>query len=115
MIEKVILDYLLQAQEAPVFMEEPKNPPDKYYLIEKTGAGQRDRLFTSTLAIQSYATTMYEAADLNDKVISLMLNANTLPEVTRVRLNSDYNYTDEQTKRYRYQAVFNLTFYREDY
>lgn len=115
MIEKTILRYLLQNQDIPVYMEEPKAPPKKYYLIEKTGAGQNDRLFTATLAIQSYADTMLEAAELNEDLISLMLNANTLPEVTRVRLNSDYNFTDTTTKRYRYQAVFNLTFYREDY
>lgn len=115
MIERTILHYLLNNTETPCYMEEPKTPPTRYYLLEKTGASQNDRLFSAVLTIQSYAESMEEAAELNDKVIGLMLNAITLPEVTRVRLNSDYNFTDETTRRYRYQAVFNLTFYRKDY
>lgn len=114
MIEKKVLQYINQNSEIPCYMEEPINPPKKYYLMEKTGAGQNDRLFNVTLAIQSYGETMLEAAELNDQIISLMLNAN-IPNVTRIRLNSDYNYTDITTKRYRYQAVFYCIFYREDY
>ena len=115
MIEKVILDYLSEKLDFPIYMEEPKDPPSHYYLMEKTAGGQSDRLFYSTLAVQSYAPSMYEAAQLNDDVKSAMLNAYALPEVTRVRLNSDYNYTDTTTKRYRYQAVFNFIHYRKDY
>ena len=115
MIERTILKYLNEHSDIPFYMEEPRQRPKRYYLMEKTGASQNDRLFTAMLTIQSYGTTMEDAAELNDAAIGLMLNANVLPEVTRVRLNSDYNYTDTDTDRYRYQAVFNLTFYRKDY
>lgn len=114
MIEQKVLQYLTSVLPHPIYMEEPRKPESRYYLMEKTGAGQNDRLFTATLAIQSYADSMIKAAELNDIVIGKMLEMN-IPEVTRVRLNSDYNFTDEQTKRYRYQAVFSLVFYREDY
>ena len=30
--------------------------------------------------------------------------------VFRCELNGDYNFTDTETKRYRYQAVFDLTY-----
>ena len=33
-----------------------------------------------------------------------------LPDVSRSALNSDYNYTDTDTKTYRYQAVYDLTY-----
>ena len=34
-----------------------------------------------------------------------------LDEVSKVSLNSDYNFTDAATKRYRYQAVFDIIHY----
>ena len=41
-----------------------------------------------------------------------MLEAAALPEIGAVHLNSDYNFTDTAAKRYRYQAVFDVTYYR---
>lgn len=103
----------MDALEHPIFMEEPieEEKPDKYYLLEKTGSGQNDMLYNSTLAIQSLAPTMADAVDMNDAAKLAMRDAITLDDVTRVRLNSDYNYTDTQEKRYRYQAVFDLVHY----
>ncbi len=111
MIEVIILNHFLKKSETPTYMEEPKNPPEKYRLIEKTGGGQNDRLFSSTLAIQSYAPTMAEAADINEETKAIMLEAEALPELGRIRLNSDYNYTDTDTMRYRYQAVYDIVHY----
>ena len=112
MIEKTILTYLMNTVQHPIYMEKPKSPePDKYYLMEKTGSGQQDMLFNSTIAIQSIAPTMYEAAELNEDAKAAMHNAIILNGITRVRLNSDYNYTDTQTKQYRYQAVFDIVHY----
>ena len=34
-----------------------------------------------------------------------------LNDVIKVSLNSDYNFTDITTKRYRYQAVFDISYY----
>ena len=31
--------------------------------------------------------------------------------VIKIELNADYNFTDVDTKTYRYQAVFNITYY----
>ena len=51
---------------------------------------------------------------MNDDVKRAMLRmpAND-HKVTRCDLNSDYNYTNTSTKQYRYQAVFDVTFYEE--
>ena len=35
------------------------------------------------------------------------------PKISRVQLNSDYNFTDTAQKRHRYQAVYDITFYEE--
>lgn len=110
MIEKTILDYLL-AKKLTVYMEQPKVKPDTFYLMEKTAGGQNDKINTSTIVIQSYADTLYNAALMNEAIKLVMAEAVELDEVTRVELNSDYNYTDPTTKQYRYQAVFVITHY----
>lgn len=110
MIEKIIRDYLISAQNIPVFIERiPK--VDKFYLIEKTGSSTENMITQATIAIQSYAPSKYEAAQLNDALISYMDQATVLNEIAAVDLNSDYDYTDTTTKEYRYQAVFDITHY----
>lgn len=111
MIEKTILDYLDTELTAPVYMERPDDPPDVYVLIEKTGSGKRNQICDATLAIQSYAPSLYEAAELNETVKDAMESAVSLNEISRVSLNSDYNFTDTAMKQYRYQAVFDITHY----
>jgi len=111
MIEKIILDYLDQELSVPVYMERPADPPGQFVLIEKTGSGKRNQICDATLAIQSYAPSLYEAAVINEAVKTVMETAVTLNAVSSVSLNSDYNFTDTAMKQYRYQAVFDITHY----
>lgn len=115
MIEKTVLDYLTEALDVPVYMQEPLNPrPDEansFVVIEKTGSGREDHLYTATLAIQSYAPTLYEAASLNELVKEAMFDIATLDSVSDSKLNSDYAFIKVSTKQPRYQAVFDLTHY----
>ncbi|MBQ1573065.1 MAG: hypothetical protein IIZ78_18190 [Clostridiales bacterium] len=112
MIEKAIYDFLDENMSYPVFMEIPKSSPEKFYVIEKTGSSESNHISSSTFAIQSYATSLYEAADMNEDLKQVMLN-DLIEEdiIASVQLNSDYNYTDTTTKRYRYQAVFDIVHY----
>lgn len=111
MIEKILLDYLGQNLSVPVFMERPANPPSKYVLIEKTGSSKQNRICAATIAVQSYAPSLYEAAELNETVKAATENAVELNQICRVSLNSDYNFTNTAMKQYRYQAVFDITHY----
>lgn len=111
MIEKVILDYLNRELDVPVFMEVPRHAPLKYVVIEKTGSSKQDFILTAMMTFKSYAPTMYLAADLNESVKAAMDNAAVLPEISKSQLNSDYNYTNTQTKSYRYQAVYDIWHY----
>lgn len=111
MIEVTILNYLKNALSTPVSMEIPKQQPQSFVVLEKTGSGKRNRLCSATFAVQSYAPSMYEAAELNEAVKAAMESAVALDEVTSVELNSDYNYTDTASKKYRYQAVFEIYHY----
>ena len=111
MIEKTILDYLGEHLSVPVYMEEPINKPASYVLIERTGSSESDLIETTTLALQSYGASLYDAAVLNMAVKARIKQAVELPSVSAVYINSDYNFTDTETKRYRYQCVAVVTHY----
>ncbi len=109
MIEKTILDYLGEHLTVPVYMEEPINKPASYVLIERTGSSESDLIESTTLALQSYGASLYDAAVLNMAVKARIKQAVELPTVSAVYINSDYNFTDTETKRYRYQCVAVVT------
>lgn len=113
MIEEILRDYLLEALDVPVYLQRQEDKQAVYLVIEKTGSSQTNHLPTATVAIQSYAPTLYGAAALNQELIGVMEDAVSLDVITAVRLNSDYNFTDTASKTYRYQAVFVLTYYKE--
>lgn len=114
MIEKIIQEYLNKNLEVPVYAEEPEDPESSYLLFEKTGSSENNLISSAVITVQSYGKSLYEAARLNAKVKEHMRDiVVNQPEVSRCKLNSDYNYTDTETKRYRYQAVFDITFYEE--
>lgn len=110
MIELIILKYL-KSEGFNVFMEYPKNAPTEFILIEKVGGGVHDFLKTSTIAVQSYADSLYKASRLNEKVKTSLLAINKLNEISSVSLNSDYNFTDLEMKKYRYQGIYDLVYY----
>ena len=109
MIENTILDYLDEHLTVPVYMEEPINKPASYVLIERTGSSESDLIESTTLALQSYGASLYDAAVLNMAVKARIKQAVELPSVSAVYINSDYNFTDTETKRYRYQCVAVVT------
>lgn len=110
MIEKVVLDYLTGKLGIPVFLEMPVDVPPVFIIIEKTGGSMEDKIFSATFAVQSIAATLYQAAELNERVLTAMLDIVELDDIFASHLNSNYNFTDPDTKLYRYQAVFNLVY-----
>ena len=110
MIEFTVRDYLKDRLNVPVYLELPKDHGDSYVLIEKTGSSRQDWINHATFAIQSIAPRLANAILLNEEVKEVMNSMTSLPEVSRVALNSDYNFTDQEKKIPRYQAVYNLVF-----
>lgn len=113
MIEKIVYDYLKATLGVDVFMEIPENEPSEFVVIEKTGSSRANLMDKATLAIQSYSDSLYKTAVLNELVKSKMLDSVSVDQITSCKLNSDYNSTDTQFKRYRYQAVFDISYYNE--
>jgi len=111
MIEQVMIDYLENELDGvPVFAEVPEEHYEKMVIVDKTGSSLSNRVYSVTVAVQSYAESLLQAAALNEIVKSAVLRMTALDVISSVRLNSDYNYTDTQSKRYRYQAVFVITY-----
>ena len=111
MIEKRVLDYLKRKLSVPCYLERPdKDVPETFIVIERTGGGIRNQLSNATFAIQSYAASMYKAAQLNNQVKAAMDQMVGEIDIFSVSLNSDYNYTNNTFKGYRYQAVFYIIY-----
>lgn len=111
MIETTVLDYLRDRLGVPVTMEVPEGASGTFVVLEKTGSSRQNYIRRATLAVQSYAPTLLLAAQLDDAVIEAMLALPKLDRVAACRLERDYNFTDTETKKYRYQAVFAVTYY----
>lgn len=109
MIEKVVLGWLTaKLAPTPCYMEQPETPPDEFVLIEKVGGGVNDHICRASFAIQSISDSLLGAAELNERVKDAMDSLIEHPDVSRCHLDSDYNFTDKASKKYRYQAVYDL-------
>lgn len=111
MIEIIVRQKLEEQLNIPVFLEQPINKPEKYILIERKGMGETNHLGSSIFMLQSYAESMYESALLNKALISEFKGLISLDEMVSISLNTDYIFTDVTSKKYRYQAVFDVKHY----
>lgn len=111
MIETIIRNYLKTELDVPVYIDVPASPPASYVSIERTGGREIEHIRTALIAIQSYGGSRLQAATLHESILALMKSIITLDAISACDLNAEYDYTDRQTDRYRYQAVFDITYY----
>ena len=113
MIEKIVIDYLADQLDVDVKAEIPEDyTGGDLCVVELLGSSREDRLPGAVVAVQSYAASLFGAADLSNRVVDAMLGITALDSVSFCGLNSAYNFTDETAGRYRYQAVFELNWYK---
>ena len=110
MIETALIRFL-NDHDLPAYLEHEENMPQEYVIVEKIGGSETDHVPSAILALQSYSSTLLGAAELNERLKQLMKSFAELDTICRVALNSDYNYTDTETKQYRYQAVYEIKYY----
>ena len=109
MIETTVLNYLDSVLPVDVYMERPEDAPESYVLVEKAGSQLTDYIYKTTFVFQSYAPTLLEAAQLNEKVKAAIFDITVPDSISAAKIQSDYNFTNPATKQPRYQAVFELT------
>lgn len=109
MIETEILNIL---SEYEAYCERPPKAPKEWVLIERISqsAVLNGLLYETRIAVQSYGETLLQAAELDESVKNTLLNAD-VETVTGIRLNASANFTDPETKEYRYQSVYDITHY----
>ena len=110
LIEATVISHLASVLGTDdVFAERPVNPPSCYYVIEKTAAGKKNHVSMATVAVQSISSdSLLEAAQMSKDAEMAMETITGVTDVSCCRLNSAYNFTDAETKEYRYQALFDL-------
>ena len=111
MFEEVLLSYLKASLNVPVYMERPEDALPPFLLFEKTGGNRRNKLYSSVFAFQSYGNSLYQSALLNNRLKEVLDGLEAVPQVSSVRYNTDYNFTDVQRKEHRYQAVYEIFHY----
>ena len=112
LIEATVICYLMNALKTEdVYAERPIDPPDEYYIIEKTAAGEENHVQKATIVVQSISSvSLLSAATMSKDVEKAMKNLITVTNVSKCKLNSAYNFTNQETREYRYQAVFDITY-----
>ena len=110
LIEATVITYLADTLKTnDVYAERPASPPDEYYIIERTASGEINHVQRATIAIQSISgSSLLRAAQMNQAVLKAMPLLVQVTHVSCCRLNSAYNYTDTESRQYRYQAVFDI-------
>lgn len=107
-IEEIIIAYLSNVFDIETYADVPKEYPVRFVTVERTG-GIRDSLVIDRpmVAVQCWAETRRDAADFAYKVDDAL---RSLPahnkRVTFARRNSLYNFPDPESKKPRYQLVY---------
>ena len=68
MIELIVKEYLSKQLDIPIVFEHQNNLPKQFILIQKTSGKRENFLNSSTIAIQCYGASLFEAAKLNKKI-----------------------------------------------
>lgn len=110
-IEEFIVDYLSGVLSVPVSGDVPSPVLPRFVTVEKTGGGRENKIPSATIAVQAWAETRADAADLCSEVEAAMEAILAEPEISRCALDSSYNFPDLERKKPRYQAVFSVIHY----
>lgn len=122
-----VLNYLYQRGylACPCYAEEPEeyDRPEAYHIIELTGEDGYDHVWTASMTIQTYGRTLLEASKLAKELRNAIryLNEYGLDneelemypgygDVGGLYVDTQYNWTDESTKRYRYQTIIEVSY-----
>ena len=110
-IEEFIVDFLSGELSVPVSGDVPSPVLPNFVTVEKTGGRSENKISSATVAVQSWAESRADAADLCAEVEAAMEALVEEPEISHCSLDSSYNFPDLSRKKPRYQAVFSIVHY----
>lgn len=112
MIEKIIISYLNNELGVPVYAEIPANPPKEFVIVHKLDGGVTNHVNEASIYFESYSDSLQKAAELNERVQALLFESVSLDEISSAKLGGEGSNIDTNTKRYRYESVFNFYYYK---
>ena len=111
MIEEIIIKHLNEVLGIHVGGEVPAKPDRRFVVVQKRGGERTDHIYTSLFQFDVYAESLFEASALCKEVIKVVDDLICIEEICNCDYGGDYNATDTASKRYRYQAMYNITHY----
>lgn len=88
----------------------PKNAPQEFVTVERTGGGTSDFVDHPTIAIQAWAQTEARAEEMATEIRNAIMTGAKPYGVSGVNVNSGpYPFFDEDTRCPRYQLVLDCT------
>lgn len=113
MIENTVAKYLDERMNVPVNTERKKTVPKEYILIELTGSTKYDHcLRTDTIAVRAISTSLAKAASLLQKAEKILdVMPESVTNVSKADMVTDYNNTNTVLNIYRYQAVYQISYH----
>ena len=107
-IKKTIRNYLLEKiKNVPIEVEQPTNE-SKYIVFDVIDRNKTDHINAVTVEFYSYGKSKLEAASLDEELRTAMENIVELDSIFSSKLGGGDDDFDEDLKKYRYRAYFNI-------
>lgn len=108
----IVSDYL-NALELGVtsYLSVPPDRPDEFIVVEQTGGSRPDRVRSlPSVDVDCWAQTRARASEISDEVAAAALAmADTLPNVFRATVTTQYNNPDPDSGQPRYTVGIDIT------
>ena len=107
-VEEAVRNWLVDLGYS-AYVRVPKDRPQRFVTVERTGGGVVDMVDMPMIAVQTWAQTQAEAEE-DAAAIRMVALVGNLPEgVHSMRVNSGpYKFYDEDSMQPRYQIVFDV-------
>lgn len=110
LIETTIRNYLLEKiPNVPIELEVPKGE-SKFVVFRVIDRGKANQIYSATIEFMSYGASKLQAAELDDLVRTAMDDIVELPTIFSSDIGGGNDDYDEELKKYRYRAYFNLSY-----
>lgn len=111
MIDDLMLDTLNELLDVPVYPEIPEQTEEEYVILNLVKGTNRYGLAEMSIICDSYASSMYLAAQLNGQVeraLESLISFSWIRDITR---NSSYPANDTTKKGYRHKCNYDCYYY----
>lgn len=108
MIEETVKSYLETVfEDIPIYLETPKDMPEKFIVFQLIDRGKENYINAVTLEFRCFAGSKYDAALLDESLRNAMEAFHEGTDIS-CHLGGGNDDQDSVLKKYRYRSYFNL-------